>query len=112
MYCYVWEFRVPSERREAFEADYGPEGGWVALFRRDPDWVRTELLRDRDEPGHYLTVDVWRSRDAYLAFRRRFRAELDALDDRGEGWTAEERRLGEFELAGAAAVGPSGGAGI
>jgi phospholipid N-methyltransferase/heme-degrading monooxygenase HmoA len=104
MYCYVWEFRVPSERREAFEADYGPEGGWVALFRRDPDWVRTELLRDQDDPQRYLTLDVWASREACLAFRERFRAELDALDRRGATWTEEERLVGELEIVGGAAA--------
>lgn len=108
MYCYLWEYRVPPERRTEFEAGYGPAGGWVALFRRDPAYVRTELLRDRDDPRRYLTVDVWASREACLAFRQRWREELDALDRRGAAWTEEERLVGEFEVV----DGPSAAVGV
>lgn len=100
MYCYVWEYRVPEDRVQAFEAGYGPDGGWVALFRRDPAYVRTDLLRDLSDPRRYVTVDVWASREACMAFRERFRAEFDALDEAGEEWTDEERSLGEFEAVG------------
>jgi hypothetical protein len=33
-YATVWEFRVRADRRAEFERHYGPDGSWVALFRR------------------------------------------------------------------------------
>lgn len=99
MFVYVWEFTVAAVRTPEFEAAYGVDGEWVRLFRRDPDYLGTELLRDRHTPGRYLTVDRWRSAAACHAFRERHAAEMQAIDARGAALTTAERPLGEFELA-------------
>jgi hypothetical protein len=99
MYCYVWEFLVADKHRGTFEAAYGPDGDWVRLFRNDPSYLRSFLLRDHDNADHYLTMDYWLTRHAYLAFRERFRSELDELDARCAQWTSEERCVGDFEVA-------------
>jgi len=98
MFIYVWEFQVPPERREAFESEYGPSGSWVRLFGSDPAYLGTELLRDEARAGRYLTVDRWSSRASCLAFRKRHREELDAIDERCERLTEGERRVGDFDL--------------
>lgn len=97
-FAYVWEFRVAPENRERFEAVYGPEGDWVKLFRRDPDYRGTDLLHDADRPGRYLTIDHWTSRAARDAFRARFADDFAALDAACAELTAEERNLGDFDL--------------
>lgn len=95
-YSYVWEYRVGADRRAAFEQAYGPQGPWVALFRRAPGYLRTDLLHDRADPGRYLSVDHWRSEDDYRAFRLRFAAEYAAIDRECDALTDHEQALGEF----------------
>ncbi len=60
----LWEFQVKPERISAFEEIYGPDGSWAQLFRSSPDYLGTELIRDFDRPGRYLTLDHWISRAA------------------------------------------------
>jgi len=93
----VWRFRVPAERRAEFERVYGPEGDWAALFRSAEGYVGTNLLRSLDDHGAYLTIDRWRSRDAYERFLQDFAAPYEALDRELEGLAVEETRLGAFE---------------
>ena len=86
----------------AFEAAYGPEGDWVKLFRRAPGFSRTELLKDVDTVGRYLTIDYWRSREDFWKFREAFRGEYLALDKRLAALTVLEKLIGDFETNGAA----------
>ena len=37
----LWEFRIQEGRGAAFEELYGPEGGWVRLFREARGYERT-----------------------------------------------------------------------
>ena len=96
-FSYLWEFRVRPEQLAAFETAYGPEGDWVRLFRTDPAYLGTELLRDREDPLRFITLDHWASREACQAFRERCRAEYQALDARCAGFTAAEQHLGDFD---------------
>lgn len=100
MYCYVWEFFVRPDRIREFETVYGQEGDWVRLFRRDPAYLRTLLLRDRARPDRFVTIDFWASPEAYAAFREKFASELRALDARGEASTVRETPLGKFDIVG------------
>lgn len=93
----VWEFQVIADKRRAFERVYGPTGDWAKLFRRGEGYIRTELVRDRDVPGRYLTLDFWTSRLAYQKFRRQNLANYKAIDKRCEAMTQSERCLGEFQ---------------
>lgn len=95
-YSYVWEYRVEADRRTAFEQAYGPQGPWVALFRRAPGYVRTDLLHDRADPARYLSIDHWRSLEDYQAFRASFAAEYAAIDRECDALTTHEQALGEF----------------
>lgn len=97
MFCYIWEFLVRAESIDDFRAAYGPEGDWVMLFRQDPQYIRTELLADREDPKRFLTIDYWTSHEACISFRERFRSEFDALDKRCEDLTTKETHLGDFQ---------------
>ena len=96
-YTTIWEFLVPEDQRAAFERHYGDQGTWVQLFRRAPGHVQTLLLRDRDVPERYVTIDRWVDSSAYKAFRLNFADEYRALDAQCEGFTRRETALGTFD---------------
>ncbi len=95
-YTYIWEFYVAAEMCSRFEAEYGPQGSWVGLFRTAPGYVKTSLLHDTSDPSRYLTIDVWESIEAHAAFRAGFAPQYEAIDRRCEGLTLSERAIGEF----------------
>jgi quinol monooxygenase YgiN len=97
MFIYIWEYHVRAQHRPAFERIYGPEGDWVQLFRRGTGHLRTELLRDADQSGRYVTVDYWASRASRDAFRQQFAGAFAALDAACEALTEVERLVGDFE---------------
>jgi len=97
--CYlaVWEFRVKPESIAEFERVYGPEGQWARLFRRSADYRGTQLLRDNERAGRYLTIDRWASHGALQRFKHEFAAEYAALDKECEQLTHSETLLGDFK---------------
>ena len=95
-YVIVWEFRVRPGMEKRFAEAYGPLGEWVDLFRQDPAYIRTELMKDAREPRRYLTVDFWASDVAYEAFRERRKDEYKSIDAKYEEMTEAEREVGRF----------------
>lgn len=93
----VWEFQVKPESLAEFELIYGPGGRWSQLFRRSSAYLGTELLRQADRAGRYLTIDRWTSGEALRQFKQRHAEEYAALDKLCEQLTAEESLLGDFE---------------
>lgn len=96
-YAYLWEYTVASDKIPEFERAYGPAGDWVALFRRAPGYLATQLHRDRRQPLRYVTIDYWESAAAWEDFRRRHSREFEELDARCESLTVSEREIGRFE---------------
>lgn len=94
MHIVIWSYRVAPGREAEFEAMYGAEGDWVQLFRRRPEYLGTELLRDVADPARYLTIDRWADRASYDAFRHESADEYAAIDARGDALTVEEAALG------------------
>jgi hypothetical protein len=90
----LWSYVVDPSMREAFERAYGPDGEWVVLFGRSPDYLGTELFRDAD--GAYVTIDRWRSAAAYDAFLRDYAAEYRRLDAACEQLTKSESSIGRW----------------
>jgi ribosomal-protein-alanine acetyltransferase len=92
----MWEFRVGPGKRRAFEKAYEPDGVWSMLFRGSEGYIRTELVRDREEPRRYVTIDIWRSREDYQQFKTKNRAKYEAMDQQCENLTTSEKLIGEF----------------
>ena len=92
----MWEFRVRPRKWRAFEKAYEPEGVWSVLFRGSEGYIRTELVRDREKPLRYVTIDIWRSREDYQQFKKRNRAKYEAMDKQCENLTTSEKLIGEF----------------
>lgn len=93
----IWEFTVSAENRRGFEAAYGSQGIWAQLFRRDPAYRETLLLRDAAISWQYLTVDVWEDKESYQKFQEHFADEYKKIDAQCEALTESERRIGIFE---------------
>jgi len=97
MFLALWEFEVKPEQEKRFETAYGPDGEWVQLFRSDPNYQGTRLLRDPSREGIYVTLDFWRSREAYQRFRQAAAERYAEIDAECEGPTSKETHLGSFE---------------
>src|ERR1700690_3457516 len=96
-YLAVWEFHVRAECVSDFETIYGPDGLWAQLFRRSTLYLGTELVRDLERAGRYLTIDRWASREALRQFKLQFAAEYAALDQTCERLTESEALVGDLE---------------
>ena len=100
MYVTLWECEPTPEAVDAFERAYGPGGDWGRFFGTGAGYRGTELLRNLEKPGRYITIDRWDSRSAYLTFVASAAAEYDAIDQRCEALTARETLIGRFDAAG------------
>lgn len=98
-FAYIWEYRVHPEHLDAFLAGYGRDGDWARFFARDPEWLRTELLRDDRDSARFVTVDYWTSRAARDAHRAAHDTEFRAIDERCASYTEYEIFLGDFVVA-------------
>ena len=90
----VARWNVPTEHVVAFRAAYGSDGDWARLFARADGYLGTELLFDG---VRHLTIDRWRTRADFEAFKARYSAEYEALDARCDALTGSETRLGAFD---------------
>ena len=93
----LWEFHVAPENRVKFETAYKGDGIWGQLFRRDSAYVKTILLKSDELAGSYLTIDVWKNREAYQQFKQRFATDYAKIDKDCEALTDSERLIGIFE---------------
>jgi ribosomal-protein-alanine N-acetyltransferase len=97
----LWEFRVRAKKRRSFEKAYAPDGLWGTFFRTGKGYIRTKLIRDREDPLRYVTIDVWESRRDYDSFKKQNRVEYQAIDKECESLTTIEKLIGEFVALGA-----------
>ena len=93
MHVVIWRFTTADPME--FEQHYGPDGSWARLFREDPNYVRTDLLRDGSA---YVTLDWWTSRQAYDAFRGAHARAYAELDRICEALTETEENVGAFDV--------------
>lgn len=93
MLIIIWRFRV-AVHRTAFEAAYGPKGEWAKFFSQSPDYLGTELLVTGQD---YITIDRWRSTEAYDAFIEEHADDYRRLDAKSEVLTQSEDLVGRFQ---------------
>jgi heme-degrading monooxygenase HmoA len=92
---------------EEFEATYASDGEWSRFFERGHGYVGTELLRDFEQPGRYVVIDRWQTREAYNDFVEANRDEYMRRVDETAYLYEQELRIGSFEtvwLSGGAAA--------
>jgi hypothetical protein len=96
MFVILWEFEVKPGSEDRFQVVYGADGPWVRLFRRDPRYSQTLLLRDPARPLFFFTLDFWESEEAYDEFLFNNKSTYEALDRATEGLTEAERLVGRY----------------
>ncbi len=97
MYAVVWQYLVKPGAVELFREAYAPGGKWAELFSRSDGYLGTELYNSAEAPERFLTLDRWRSRDAFADFMAGNAAAYAALDRCCADMTTAEVRLGEME---------------
>ena len=102
LYMILWEFHVKPGWEERFERAHSPEGDWARFFTQGKGYQGTELDRDLQRKGRYLTADYWTSQATYESFREQRLGEYRALDKQCAGLTRRETALGKFLCRGAA----------
>jgi heme-degrading monooxygenase HmoA len=98
MFVVIWQFEIAEDKVAGFEAAYGPGGSWSELFRSSPDYLGTELLRDAYVPGSYVTIDRWKSEEAFRAFRKQHDGAYETLDRQCDALTGRETRVGAYTV--------------
>ena len=95
-YLTIWEYKVKVPKMREFEKLYGPAGEWVKLFSTDDNYIKTELHKDINDPYRFVTIDYWKSKEAYYSFRNSAKKDFEIIDKAGEELTEIEAHLGEF----------------
>jgi heme-degrading monooxygenase HmoA len=96
MYIIIWEFEVAPGRAAEFQFIYSPQGEWAQLFGQAQGYLGTELLQSSESPTRFLTIDRWKNSQDFAIFRQRWNEQYASLDERCEGMTLSERKLGAF----------------
>lgn len=96
MYFVLWEYQVKPLQVQEFESVYGKDGDWARLFSKGSGYLGTQLLRDKQLPHRYVTIDHWASQADYEAFLSEWHAEYTALDARCANLTEQEAPLGAW----------------
>ena len=99
MFVILWEFEVKYGYQTGFENAYGLQGPWVKLFRHDPHYRGTQLLRDSLREGIYFTLDFWDSETDYQNFQKENREVYAETDRETESLTVSERLIASFPVA-------------
>ena len=94
----IWEFRARPGKEAEFEEAYGGDGAWSRLFMKSQDFLGTVLLRDRQTPSRYLTVDRWREAGAFARFKLENLEGYERLDKACEGLADSEKLVGTFDV--------------
>lgn len=94
----LWEFQVSDSMEGMFERFYSVHGDWVQLFRKSPEFIRTELIRDLNKPQRYVTMDFLKTQSDYETFRRGYHAAYEALDLKCRNFTTSELNSAAFAL--------------
>ena len=93
MFVILWEYEVKPGCEEVFEEVYGPKGDWARLFRTDPHYRETRLLRDASRSRCYFTLDYWDTEKDFSLVKDQRGAGDAELDCSTEGLTLSERRV-------------------
>jgi heme-degrading monooxygenase HmoA len=102
----IWEFVVKQEARGQFELTYGPGGAWSRLFATCSGFRGITLLRDTNNPCHYLTVDIWDTAAQREQALAKHEAEYSELETSLEDWVESRNEIGVFSLLAEATVRP------
>lgn len=93
----LWEYEIHEKFRDHFVKAYEPQGVWAKLFSRYKGHVKTELIRDMDQPNRFITIDYWQSYSAFSIMKHTISDEYDELDRQCDAYTLSEKYIGCFQ---------------
>ncbi|MCG8633432.1 MAG: antibiotic biosynthesis monooxygenase [Desulfobacterales bacterium] len=94
----IWAFQVLPAACAEFMEVYGDSGDWAVLFRQCPGYIRTELVRNTNDPNRFMTIDHWESLACFRAMETScIREAYQQLDRKCERLTQSEEHLGIFQ---------------
>ena len=96
MYLIIWDFYIKKDSNEEFERTYGNEGTWSNFFRKGSDYLGTLLIKDMTKENRYVTIDQWKTKEAYETFLERNDEEYKRIDSQCEFLTEQEKLIGYF----------------
>jgi hypothetical protein len=94
----VWEFVVRESAVKKFMRAYGPGGPWERLFQGYPGFLGTALLRDRENPRRFLTIDYWETGAQRRQMMTQGREEYVNLDELLDDLTDDQDEIGTFSV--------------
>lgn len=94
----ISEYIVHESDRGQFELVFARGGAWSKLFARHRGFRGTSLLRDKENPGRYLIIDVWDSSTDWKDAIAETQSEYSELMATLSTWTQSKARLGIFEI--------------
>ena len=97
-FVYIWQYTIKPDLKAEFLAAYKSDGEWVALFSRDGNYIKTDLLHNTEKLDIYVTIDYWKTKEARDSFRERYSKEFEDLDRRCEAYTVSEVLIGDFVI--------------
>ena len=92
----VWQLMVHEQRDTEFERFYGADGEWTKLSRKSRSFLGSSFLRDLGMPTRYLLVEYWSEMLVYEKHTADFDAQIKALEERRQEFTASVESLGLF----------------
>jgi heme-degrading monooxygenase HmoA len=92
-----YRYRVHPSQTRAFEHAYGAAGPWSKLFASRAGFRRTRLFKHKNEPGVYISMDVWESKGDWDAFRMECAQAYARLDRELRLLYLEEHLIGYYE---------------
>jgi|SRR5688500_8085361 quinol monooxygenase YgiN len=97
MFIILWRFVVHPQHVDDFVRHYSAGGTWAELFKRSSSYLGTDLIRSSDDATIFVTIDRWRSGDAFTQFEREHHADYARLDTECSTLTVHEELLGRYE---------------
>lgn len=102
----IWEYIVRDQSRGQFELTFGPGGAWSRIFTGAPGFRGITLLRDLEDMGRYLAIELWNSeidRDNSIS-----EDNLDYMDliTNLDTWTESKAQVGTFRVLAEATIRP------
>lgn len=96
MQIIIWKYEVKPSKLNSFISHYSSEGTWARLFQRSPEYLGTEFGKVDGHDNVYITIDRWKSQNAFEAFKAANRDEYEKLDELCGEFTVTEQLVGSF----------------
>lgn len=96
MYIIVWSYRVKHNCEYTFKEHYNSNGSWARLFSQSEGYVSTDLLQLEGDDLMFMTIDRWKTQQAYFRFKKDFAQPYAELDQLCSALTDEENHLGSY----------------